>query len=398
MTPVEQYILRLEGGRLSEPFPVMAKNPTSRGNFVSNAMQLVREYGFDGVDIDWEYPGYAAHGGTPDDTESFNYLMRDLRLGLDDLEQETGKKYGLTAALPCGPSNIKNIDVAFLSDYINEFNLMTYDFHGAWDSLTGVNSPLYDQSNDPEPGWSVDGCVKNWASRGAPKDRLNIGLGFYGRSFKGATELKVPHGGNDDYHWEIDEGSPQYFNIMDKIHLMTSVRDEETMTQYAYFNEGGGLVSFDDVQSICDKTEYAMDNALHGYIIWELSGDVMKDLNTPLLDVINRKLVLTETDCAYPYAPVSTTATTATTAGASTAATMSTTTSTKDDTTTTTTSITTSSSTTVKEEAVSLSDEMVSSELSEGVESSDMQRKPVRRRDAKPERPYRPPKHDVVDL
>lgn len=57
----------------------------------------------------------------------------------------------------------------------------------------------------------MDGCVKNWASRGAPKDRLNIGLGFYGRSFKGATELKVPHGGNDDYHWEIDEGSPQYF-------------------------------------------------------------------------------------------------------------------------------------------------------------------------------------------
>ncbi len=58
---------------------------------------------------------------------------------------------------------------------------------------------------------------------------------------------------------------------MDKIHLMTSVRDEETMTQYAYFNEGGGLVSFDDVQSICDKTEYAMDHALHGYVSFTFS-------------------------------------------------------------------------------------------------------------------------------
>lgn len=124
----------------------------------------------------------------------------------------------------------------------------------------------------------------------------------------------------------------------------------------------------------------------------------MKDLNTPLLDIINRKLVLTETDCADPYAPVATTTTVATTTGASTGATLSTTTSTKDDTTTTTTSTTTQSSTTVKEETVSLSDEMISSGLSEGVESSNMQRKPVRRRDAKPERPYRPPKHDLVDL
>ena len=163
------------------------------------------------MDIDWEYPGYADHGGTPDDTESFNLLLRDIREALDKLQEETGKFYGLTAALPCGPSNIDNIDIPTISKYLTEFNLMSYDFHGSWDTLTGVNSPLYDQIDDPEPGWSVDGCVKNWISRGAPKDKLNIGLAFYGRSFKNAKELKARHGGNDDYNWSIDEGTPQYF-------------------------------------------------------------------------------------------------------------------------------------------------------------------------------------------
>ena len=90
--------------------------------------------------------------------------------------------------------------------------LFTPDFHGSWDANTGVNSPLYDQSTtDPEPGWSVDGCVKNWESRGAPKDKLNIGLAFYGRSFRGAKEMGVTHGGTDDSNWNVDEGTPQYF-------------------------------------------------------------------------------------------------------------------------------------------------------------------------------------------
>jgi GH18 family chitinase len=88
---------------------------------------------------------------------------------------------------------------------------MPADFHGSWDATTGVNSPLWDGPNDPESGWSVDGCVKNWVSRGAPQDKLNIGLAFYGRSFKTAQELGVTHGGADYSNWNIDEGTPQYF-------------------------------------------------------------------------------------------------------------------------------------------------------------------------------------------
>ena len=104
---------------------------------------------------DWEYPGYEPHSGTPDDTVNFNLLLDDIRAALDELEAETGRYYGITAALPCGPSIIANQDIAHVGSVLTELNLMTYDFHGSWNDATGVNAPLYDQVGSPE--FSVHG-------------------------------------------------------------------------------------------------------------------------------------------------------------------------------------------------------------------------------------------------
>ena len=80
---------------------------------------------------------------------------------------------------------------------------------------------------------------------------------------------------------------------------MTSVWDEKTWTQYAYFSNGG-FVSFDNENAICSKVEYAIDHNLGGFIIWELSGDLMEDLSTPLLDVTNKKLHNPDYNCGEP--------------------------------------------------------------------------------------------------
>jgi chitinase len=143
---------------------------------------------------------------------------------------------------------------------------------------------------------SVNNCVGNWLSAGASPENINVGLAFYGRSFTQATGLNQPHGGADNINWQVDEGSPLYYNIMSKLSSMTSMHHELSKTQYAYFN-GGGLVSFDDEAAICDKTQYVMDNNLNGFIIWELSGDLMDDLSTPLLDMVNKKLANSSVRC-----------------------------------------------------------------------------------------------------
>lgn len=83
---------------------------------------------------------------------------------------------------------------------------------------------------------------------------------------------------------------------MDKIDEYTSYRDEQTMTQVCYGTTG--MVSYDDERAICDKTEYAQVHELNGYIIWEISGDLMPDFSTPLLDAANAKLLNPNLDCA----------------------------------------------------------------------------------------------------
>jgi hypothetical protein len=80
---------------------------------------------------------------------------------------------------------------------------------------------------------------------------------------------------------------------------MTSVWDKKTWTQYAYF-DNGGLVSFDNENAICAKVQYAIENNLAGFIIWELSGDLMDDLSTPLLDITNKKLMNPDLSCGEP--------------------------------------------------------------------------------------------------
>lgn len=288
----------LGGWTLSDAFPAMAADATARATFAQNCVNLIMEYNFDGIDIDWEYPGYVDHSGTPQDTDNFRLLLDDVRASLDSLGSQTGRFYGLTAALPCGPSNIANMDIAHVAKTLTQLNLMTYDFHGSFSETTGTNAPLYDQGWGEED-FDVHNCVKNWIKGGATRDKINIGLPFYGRSFATATGLNEPHTGADQTHWLIDDGTPQYFNIITQLPSMTSVWDEKTFTPYAYFADGG-IISYDNENAICAKVQYVQEHELAGFIIWELSGDVMDDLSTPLLDITNKKLNNPDLSCGEP--------------------------------------------------------------------------------------------------
>lgn len=146
------------------------------------------------------------------------------------------------------------------------------DFFGTWSPTTGANAPLFDQNwgGREVSRYSVDGCVKNWIERGASPGVINIGLPFYGRRFARVQDLNKVHEGKPDVSsWPQDEGTPQYFNIVNKLADLVSVRHELTATQYAYGDTG--LVSYDNEESICDKAEYCLQHELNGFIIWEVS-------------------------------------------------------------------------------------------------------------------------------
>ena len=175
--------------------------------------------------------------------------------------------------------------------------LFWLDFFGSWSPTTGANAPLYDQDwgGEDVARYSVDGCVKNWVEGGGSPSAINIGLPFYGRGFLQAKHLNETHMGKPDKTlWWQDDGSPQYFNIVNKLPDLVSVRHELTATQYAY-NDAvvsgvpqGGMVSYDDEEAICDKTEYALKHELNGFIIWEVSHVLICPcfLLTPLFECV----------------------------------------------------------------------------------------------------------------
>lgn len=305
------------GWTLSDNFPTLSANAAARDAFAKNCVDILTYHDFDGIDIDWEYPGYEDHSGTPADKENFTKMLTAIKYALEMLTRTTGKVYGLTAALPCNPDNIANIEVEKIATILTEFNLMSYDFHGSWDEVTGMNAPLYYQGYGNKE-FNIHRCVENFVALGVPRDKINIGLPFYGRSFKYANALNQQHGGNDLANWAEDDGTPQFFNLYSKLPYMIQMRDNKSKTQYAYISHqeqqampGGGantvdgmtqvmpegLVSFDDERAICDKVHYAQEKNLGGFIIWELSGDVMEDLRTPLLDITNKKLGNPSLEC-----------------------------------------------------------------------------------------------------
>ncbi len=283
------------GWTLSETFPAIAASPIARASFASECVRLLREYNMDGIDIDWEYPGYAAHGGTDADKVNYVVFMKEIKDSIMAYGETRSpqRTYGITAALPCGTSILeKGIDVAALVEILDEFNLMTYDFHGAFEIKVDHNSPLYATNVYPEtPRFSVDGCVQNYMERGAPAEILNVGAGFYGRSYAGATDLGGTHDGNDAAHWATDEGMPMYYNIVTALAGGTLVKHFDAVAKVPYgILTGGGIVSYEDEESMAIKAQYINDKSLRGVIVWEMSGDVMEDGSTPLSDVLDAQL------------------------------------------------------------------------------------------------------------
>ena len=120
------------------------------------------------------YPGYEDHSGTPEDKQTFRLLLDDVRAALDELGKTTGRWYGLTAALPCGPRHLSNMDIRHTAQTLSELNLMTYDFHGAWDKNTGVNAPLYYQGFGDEE-FNVEACVENCHNKTGDSHAKDIG-------------------------------------------------------------------------------------------------------------------------------------------------------------------------------------------------------------------------------
>lgn len=264
----------------SSSFPALAGSVATRSQFCSSARELIEKYKFDGIDIDWEYPCFTEHNGTPQDAQNFVLLLAQLR---DTLDAVDGEHKLITLAISGGSFHGQNFLIEQFHQDVDYISIMTYDYTGAWDEGSAWhNSPLYDYGSSDN--WSVNRAMEYYVSRGVPASKFNIGMAFYGHSF---TECQGP---NTAYtgpgSGEPDEpGMIYYSSLTEKIENGTYTRYWDEQAQVPYCLSGDGeYCSYDDTVSIRLKAEYCLDKGCGGAIIWELKADFLPDGSQPLLD------------------------------------------------------------------------------------------------------------------
>jgi chitinase len=282
-----KVMLSIGGWEESYNFPQVAASESKRAQFAHSCLEQIRIYGFDGIDIDWEYPCLTIHEGTPADKYNYTLLLRTTRDSLNVHSKHTGKHYLLTAALPGLPSAAENFEMVTIGEILDLLNVMTYDFNGSWDRLSGLNSPLYPPRAD-DPIRNVDAALKLYTETyKISAAKINLGVPFYGQTYTRCTSLYSPHGGADTIHF-----SPQgafYYDIIQVIDRFTRYWDNQAKVPYLISSSWNTLISYDDAESIGYKAQYVIDHNAGGLIIWEITGDFLSDGSTPLLDVIYSK-------------------------------------------------------------------------------------------------------------
>ncbi|MDI3474302.1 MAG: chitinase [Thermococcaceae archaeon] len=281
--PAVKVLVSVGGWTLSKYFSDIAADPAKREEFANSVLRIIRRYGFDGVDVDWEYPGgggMKSNHVRPDDGKNFVLLMKKLREVLDNAGKEDHKHYLITAAVSPNPEIAGRVNWSDAMKYIDFINVMAYDFIGLWSNCTGHNAPLYKNPTSPVPG-SVDEAVRWYTSR-IPPEKVVLGLPFYGRSFANVPlvnhGLFQPYNGTPDGTWGSaaeTHGVMDYWDIADRVDSGTYQEfwDNYSLVPWAYSEKLGIFITYDDPRSVRIKTEYAINNTLGGVMVWEITAD-----------------------------------------------------------------------------------------------------------------------------
>lgn len=248
-------------------FGEMVETSARRKVFVDSSIALAREYGFEGLDLDWESPQ------TQREMEHLGTLLKEWRAATVVEALESGKtELLLTAAVSYQSIQTSTGDmnqtwpIDAFNDYLDWANVMNYDYHGSWEpTITGEPTALY----DPSSIISTDYGISNWLQAGLHKDKLALGLAYYGKEWNltslNDTGIGAPatSGGDPIFYKDIvvyNEGGA------------TIVEDATTVSMYSY-KPDLTWIGYDNPDTIAAKVRYAKSRDLLGFFAWALHHD-----------------------------------------------------------------------------------------------------------------------------
>ncbi|MFD5142148.1 glycoside hydrolase family 18 protein [Streptomyces sp. NPDC058401] len=290
--PGLKVLLSLGGWSWSTHFSDAALTPASRKALVSSCIDLYIKGNlpqdgsrggagsaagiFDGFDIDWEWPGSSGDTDTtyrPEDKKNFTALVSEFRTQLDDYarSQKRKAKYELSAFVPTAPAKIDaGFDVRRIMRDLDFVTLQGYDFHVSGEATTAQQSALYARND-----FSVDGTVDAWERRGAPANKLVMGMPFYGQGWTGVSGggdgMGQPATGPAPAAWA--NGYADYKELKQLAASGTYKLHRDRRNGSAWLFDGTTLWTYDDPQVLRTKTRYIREEGLGGAMFWSLDAD-----------------------------------------------------------------------------------------------------------------------------
>ncbi|MCZ4243983.1 glycoside hydrolase family 18 protein [Pedobacter punctiformis] len=283
--PDLKILISIGGWAWSENFSDAALTDTSRKAFAASAVKIIEKYNLDGVDIDWEYPAIAGEQGNvfrPEDKQNFTFMLKELRLELDSLEQLHKAKKMLTIAVGGFTNFIRHSEMDKVHQYLDYVNLMTYDFYNV--DFAGHHTNLYNSKKYPAENYA-DKTFREFLAAGVPANKLVMGIAFYSRSFT-LKENSIKGLGDSVLSSRYGKG---YTFIKDSLinqKGFTAYHDKEAVASYIYNPATREYMTYDDEKSVKEKCKYVLKNNMGGVMFWEYDSD----LNGYLLNQINKTL------------------------------------------------------------------------------------------------------------
>lgn len=258
-------LLSIGGWTYSANFAAPASTPQGRLTFAKSAVKLLADCGFDGLDIDWEYPANDSQAA------DFVSLLEAVRAELDSYAVRVGidkQKFLLTVACPAGPDNFRKLRIGEMDRYLDFWNLMAYDYAGSWESVAAHQANLFPSRKDPKTTpFSTEAAVQHYLSQRVAASKLVIGCPLYGRAFAETKGLGHPFSGTGEGSWEQGVWD---FRALPRGKVE---EDKETVASWCYDKSTKTLVSYDSEWVAKRKAEWVKEEHLGGVMWWESSGD-----------------------------------------------------------------------------------------------------------------------------